>query len=420
MENIQKFFHDAAGKIESFTSQFKGIVEHPDTKLQKSYTISDVGQIIKAPGGGRRLVVCVDGTWASGGTQVDVRSLGGVKDQPINTPSNVFKFAVLAGGARVIKNVDPHAHAQLVYYHAGVATEKEARDKNKTFYEGLFGNINEHIMDAYAWLAKQYREGDEVYAVGFSRGATIVRSLLGFIRHVGLVKATGFKQDDLVLLVREAFKVYQAREDDEAVEFKEKCAEFRGQHCWPNVSLKFLGVFDTVESLDVPKSLVGEDVIQGILTAAGMMERNNFHDIRLTPAVEYAYHALAVDENRGNFIPSLFEPADPANPPKHREQRWFRGGHDDVGGGWFESGLSNITLEWIVSKARLAGLDVAPVSMIDTILAPFTLMGVDGGDGADDQTEALNKMHSAVFHDPLKDDPDGNVMTGPRVVRDIT
>ncbi|KAI8809936.1 hypothetical protein BJ742DRAFT_802984 [Cladochytrium replicatum] len=414
---VEKFLHDAVEKVEDFANSFKVKNVHPDWK--NGYTISDVGQIRPAPEGGRKLLVCVDGTWASGANQKDVRSLGGIKDQPINTPTNVFKFAVLAGGARVIKNADPKAPGQLVYYHAGVSTERDKKDEKTAFWEGMFGNLNDHVMDAYSWLARTYREGDEIFAVGFSRGATIVRSLLGFIRHVGLAKGSGLNQDDLISLVSDAFKVYQQREDDEPAEFKQKCEEFRGKHCWSTVALKFLGVFDTVEMLDVPEYILADEAVQGILQAIGNIERNNFHDLRVTPAVEYAYHALAIDENRENFAPTLFEPVDPANPPKNREQRWFRGAHGNIGGGEFQSGLSDITLEWMAEKARSAGLDVAPVSMVDTILAPFTLMGVDGGDGADDQTEALARIHSISFRDPLKDNPNGTLRFGKKIPRDI-
>ncbi|KAI8801133.1 hypothetical protein BJ742DRAFT_779613 [Cladochytrium replicatum] len=249
---------------------------------------------------------------------------------------------------------------KLVYYHAGVATEKDKKDKTTAFWEAL------------------------------SR-SKIVRSLLGFIRHVGLAKASGLEQDELELLVRGAFKVYQQREDDEPATFKQRCDEFRAKHCWSTVALKFLGVFETVAMLDLPEYiLANEEAAQGVLQATGNIQRNNFHDLRVTPAVEYTYHALAIDENRENFTPTLFEPAEPANPPKHLEQRWFRGSlQARIGGGEFQTCLSDTTLEWMTQKAKSAGLDVAPVSFVDTILAPFTLMGNDGGDGADDQTEAL-------------------------------
>jgi hypothetical protein len=79
-----------------------------------------------------------------------------------------------------------------------------------------------------------------------------------------------------------------------------------------------------------------------------------FHDTELSGAVEHAYHALAIDEHRPPFEPTLwyYKP----KPSQHVEQVWFCGAHSDVGGGYAETGLSDIALDWMIERALGAGL----------------------------------------------------------------
>jgi hypothetical protein len=77
--------------------------------------------------------------------------------------------------------------------------------------------------------------------------------------------------------------------------------------------------------------------------------------VRLTgKTVEFAYHALAIDEHRAPFAPSIW-----AYVPKLGqtvEQVWFCGVHSDIGGGYVQSGLSDIALGWMIEKACGVGL----------------------------------------------------------------
>jgi len=86
--------------------------------------------------------------------------------------------------------------------------------------------------------------------------------------------------------------------------------------------------------------------------------------------VENAFHALAIDERRKPFAPSLWEVKadDPALASgKWRvEQRWFAGVHSNVGGGYADRGLSNLALRWVVDRATQCGLhfDAAFVAQV--------------------------------------------------------
>ena len=78
-----------------------------------------------------------------------------------------------------------------------------------------------------------------------------------------------------------------------------------------------------------------------------------FHDTRLHDTIDVALHALAIDEQRGPFRPTLFTLPEGTTLASHQhvEQTWFAGTHADVGGGWPETELSDIALLWMAERA---------------------------------------------------------------------
>lgn len=78
----------------------------------------------------------------------------------------------------------------------------------------------------------------------------------------------------------------------------------------------------------------------------------------LSEAVENAYHALAIDDERKTFHPELWDHE--TLEYQSLTQVWFSGMHTDVGGGYPERGLSDIPLVWLVDKAIDNGLRIYP------------------------------------------------------------
>jgi uncharacterized protein (DUF2235 family) len=148
---------------------------------------------------------------------------------------------------------------------------------------------------------------------------------------------------------------------------------FKQVHSHPNSDITFLGVFDTVGALGVPGA-VGHG--------------HQFHDVRLGDHVHVARQALAIDEHRMKFEPSLWElppdgsagsagsmssagSAGSAGAAADRvKQVWFEGCHSDVGGGYAETGLSDTALEWMVREAKQQGL-----AFDEDLLAVYTRSG---------------------------------------------
>ena len=108
-----------------------------------------------------------------------------------------------------------------------------------------------------------------------------------------------------------------------------------------------VGVWDTVGALGIPAIFGGIDML-----------RYGFLDTQLHPCVKNAYHAVSIDEKRREFPATLW--TGPFAPGQTVEQVYFTGVHCDVGGGYPETGLSDITLSWMMGKAKSLGVDFDP------------------------------------------------------------
>jgi uncharacterized protein (DUF2235 family) len=82
--------------------------------------------------------------------------------------------------------------------------------------------------------------------------------------------------------------------------------------------------------------------------------KHRFHNFRLSEAVENAYHALAIDDIRKTFHPKIWDKE--ISDKQTMKQVWFCGVHTDVGGGYEEQGLSDISLMWMTEMAKQNGL----------------------------------------------------------------
>ena len=272
----------------------------------------------------KRIIVCCDGTW----------NKPGIKDRGKVVETNVQK---------IYEAVDTDAAdmKQVKFYGQGVGTGFSFRDHFLGGGTGL--GIDSNIRDAYKFIIWNYEPGDQLYFFGFSRGAYTVRSLAGLIRNCGVIKP------EFLHLVDEAYHLYRDRsklthpDSDLMKAFKRSYGIDELE-----TIMKFVGVWDTVGALGIPLKLFG-----------GANKKYQFHDVTLSSQVQYAYHALSVDERRKIFGPTLWEISDKAikTPGLQTcEQVWFPGVHSNIGGGYEDSGLSDITLQWMIDKAKDTGL----------------------------------------------------------------
>jgi uncharacterized protein (DUF2235 family) len=271
----------------------------------------------------KRIVLCFDGTWNKPADE-NLRA-----DAQVET--NVCRFF------RAVEKTAPDGAEQVPWYDQGVGSRWYDR-----FVGGAIGvGLEKNIFDGYKFLAQQYTDGDQIYILGFSRGAYTARSLVGLIRNCGLIY-----NKHLTVRIAMAYGIYRTRGDGPD---SETAKGFRANFA-REVPIKFLGVWDTVGALGIPL-----DVLEPV-----KKRFYEFHDTRLSKIVEKAYHALAIDEHRDIFDACLWNPE--TVPEQTLEQRWFIGAHCDVGGGYAERELSDIALRWMQDKAAGLGLALKPVT----------------------------------------------------------
>ena len=262
----------------------------------------------------KRLVICADGTW---------------NDPEEEYPTNVLRVA------RAIRPKDDQGLQQVVFYDWGVGS----------YYAKVRGGVSglglmKNVQDCYRFIVHNYDAGDQIFLFGFSRGAYTVRALGGFLNKCGILKRENAE------MIPDAFAYYkknsikpgsrdaQAWRRDHSVRSE---SNYRG-------IVHFVGVWDTVGALGIPTRVL-----------AFVDQNDLFYDVEIGTNVEVARHAVAIDEKREDFEPTLWS----AKEAVSIKQVWFAGVHGDVGGGCKPREgklLSDIPLAWMVREAEIHGL----------------------------------------------------------------
>jgi len=276
------------------------------------------------PAGNRRLAMFLDGTWNTN-----------------DDNTNVWR----------IKSLAERSGGQVCFYSAGVGTEK-----GEQVLGGMLGfGLTDEVVKAYKWLMENYVDGDDVYIFGFSRGAFTARSLSGFVSKCGLL--TPGAPISVSQMYRRYQRGAQAMTIRELQALSNPPPFLEGKWLLKYsraIDIHFLGVWDTVGALGIPFGnipLVSRSEYQFLET-----------DLRINN--KHAFHALAIDEHRGAFAPTLWTRTEDRIPnPNYKqrsldevEQRWFVGAHANVGGGYANDVLSQLPLKWIMDKAAACGL----------------------------------------------------------------
>lgn len=257
----------------------------------------------------KRIAIFADGTWSS---------------PEKDSTTNVLQMA---------RAVQPQADGvgQVAFYDWGVGTDR------KKIAGGITGaGINKNIMDCYRFIVHNYNDGDQLFFFGFSRGAYTVRSLAGFIRNCGLLKREHAEQ------IPSAYRLYRKRSKASSPN-AQQMVKFRKDYAVADItSIEFVGAWDTVGALGIPIPFWGTLGEREFL----------FHDTEPSKIIKHARHAVAIDENRLDFEPTLWS----HKPGLNLQQVWFAGVHSDVGGGYDEDGLSHCANQWMLTEATECGL----------------------------------------------------------------
>ena len=319
----------------------------------------------------KRLAIFLDGTWNT-----------------LDNNTNVWR----------LKSLTAEMPDQRVYYCQGVGTRKGERALG-----GITGyGIDNEILDAYTWLVQNFEEGDELFIFGFSRGAYTARCLSGLICKCGILTLGA------PLSIEQIYVRYR-RPDATTIRTllagdlsTEPSLEERWlvKYSRPT-KIRFLGVWDTVGQLGLP-----------IVSMRLRIKKYCFLDTHLRPDNENAFHALALDEHRRIFEPTLWtrtgrrgDTEDQDRPIENVEQRWFVGAHANVGGGYASDPLAQFPLKWLMDKAAARGLVFRDQVEIDQCEPLPPIM-----DSYRDFAYGLYRFTSKPFFRPI-----GNALTTRRI-----
>lgn len=258
---------------------------------------------------------------------------------------------------------------QISYYDDGVGTSSF---KPLTVLGGAFGwGLQRNVLDIYRYACRNYRDGDDIYAFGFSRGAFTARLVVALIASQGLVRSS--TEAELDRKSREAYRAFRAsfiprrlrwptilsRRISAAVgRWRNRLNGFQPydptENCRPKI--RFIGVWDTVAAYGGPITEITRAIDNWIYPLS-------MPDYQLDERVLCARHALALDDERDAFQPLVWDEVHEATlvdrkivDPQRLQQVWFTGMHADVGGGYPDESLSYVSLLWMMEEAEKAGL----------------------------------------------------------------
>lgn len=285
---------------------------------------------------------------------------------------------------------------QIAYYDNGVGT---SGFRPLAWFGGIFGyGLKRNVLTIYRYACRNYSDGDRLYAFGFSRGAFTIRLVVALICSQGLVRS-----DDEGELLRKSADAYRAFRRDFLprrlqwpTRFRRAAGAFFRKH-WRALrgvptydrkdnlrpTIRFVGVWDTVAAYGGPIA----EITRAVDNWFYPLSMPNY---KLSPRVERARHALAIDDERDSFHPLLWDETYEQRLLAERDwesdeqyhwmdqdrllQVWFTGMHADVGGGYPDESLSYVSLLWMIAEAEAADL-----RMVDVITERFRALASSSG-----------------------------------------
>jgi uncharacterized protein (DUF2235 family) len=310
------------------------------------------------------IVFCADGTWNGPGQDEN--------HDRVADPTNVFKLFANLEGVDAQHTTRLADEQEKTLEGAGGSVRQVAKylhgvgDSDNFLVKAVGGaggaGLITRVVRGYTFVSRSYADGDRIVLVGFSRGAYTARALAGLIAARGLLDGTktdlADKESAYRLGSAEWFE-YRRRvlrsKQSWITSLQEMVFDLPGFVSRPptapriaDVPIEAVAVWDTVGSLGIP-------------TYNLEVERTDafqFADTVLSDKVRHGLHAVAVDERRGDFTPTLWD----ASP--RLVQVLFPGSHSDVGGGYpqlgGQSGLSDGGLAWMSGELTKLGVAFRP------------------------------------------------------------
>lgn len=262
---------------------------------------------------------------------------------------------------RLFQYLELKGSNQIAIYDDGVGTSSFLP---LAILGGAFGwGLKRNVRELYKYLCRNYQQGDRIYGFGFSRGAFTIRVLIGLVLDQGLVKFSN--EAELDKTARAAYRAYRhAKYSRLNLLFPLRLVQiwldrrFYKSCERPIDEIEFLGLWDTVAAYGLPV----DEMTRGVNNWIWPLE---LPSTEFDQRIRKARHALAIDDERETFHPVLWDEDHTNTRPPGNErptsdeqllQVWFTGMHANVGGGYPDDALANVSLSWIVAEARQAGV----------------------------------------------------------------
>jgi uncharacterized protein (DUF2235 family) len=284
---------------------------------------------------------------------------------PDESRTNVYK---LYRATRTGPDTTINPTKQIAFYIPGVGTPGVTPPPFwkrwwKDIEQAVGGGLTAQIVDCYAAIISVWEPEDRIFLFGFSRGAYCVRCVAHVLEIIGIprTEADGqtplsFEPSSLRQVAKRAVKIiYRAGLPKDDRESRNRLAGYfrTSYRCkvgsQESVVPYCVCVFDTVAA--VGWLHYGASKLVRLMP---FISKN--YDQRFPPDVQFARHAMAIDEYRRDFVRvgwggSKTAPRGGINGVTRFQQVWFAGNHSDVGGSYpeNESRLSDITLQWITT-----------------------------------------------------------------------
>ncbi|KAL5315898.1 hypothetical protein ACEPPN_016772 [Leptodophora sp. 'Broadleaf-Isolate-01'] len=276
-----------------------------------------------------RFIVCVDGTWFTP---------DGARRPEYHNNTNIYRlWASIVRGE--VKDRSGQRFNQVKHYEAGIGSRDDITTLER-FQTGIFGAESiKQIMWIYEMCCtKASGPQDEIWLYGFSRGAYVVRAVAGLLHHMRALTSAGTKA--FVEDYSKALRVYEvgrrlARWGNTTLGPGE-VHHFLEARSRPAPKIQFLGAFDTVKAVN----------------------DRCLYDITYNDSIQNLRHALALNEDRKDFIPIYMYPefGEDGLPKRSFPQMWFLGAHIDIGGSAQNDGLALYPLQWMLLESEAKGL----------------------------------------------------------------
>ncbi|KAI1284593.1 hypothetical protein F5Y07DRAFT_393557 [Xylaria sp. FL0933] len=275
----------------------------------------------------KRVVVCVDGTWYDPNGLI-VRREG--------NNSNIYRiYASVKEGTFVQDN---RAIKQVAYYESGVGLDKQPLDNFNDTVTATQEAFDNQVNRIFSFCCQQLSEStDELWLYGFSRGASVLRVVADLFHQLTTIQTWDEREYQHKVNLLPPF-----RDSLQKAQSAVKAFRYISAKAWANEPvIHFLGLLDSIK--------IGRE--------------SSRPQPSLLKSTRILRHALALNETRNSFQPSLFGPLPALSPDlAHRSiiEAWFIGSHADIGGGSQEDGLSLYPLQWMFLESRAHGLIFEP------------------------------------------------------------